>query len=347
MMRPVARRVGFTLIELLVVIAIIAILIGLLLPAVQKVREAAARAKCQNNLKQIGLAAHNYESSNGTFPPANVFPATTTAQVLMLPYIEQSAAYGLVSFNPQTYVNLNGDNSASGIAVKSQDVPIYLCPSDPSSLKNTTSGGSWYSGRSSYFVNTGAHGDATGSNQALAGPFQYKWASPIPSPVPNPPPYINGVGVKITGVSDGTSNTALASEIKRTVTDATTDDATNRLSMQRTTGTWDPLAPTDPSCNGQAGGTMYRYVGLQYWRGGVSWTSMYNHTMTPNSPIRGACVDGTLLNYHLAARSYHTGGVNTVLCDGSVRFVRDSIQLQVWQSVGTRAGGEVFDTSNF
>jgi prepilin-type N-terminal cleavage/methylation domain-containing protein len=167
-MRSLSRR-AFTLIELLVVIAIIAVLIGLLLPAVQKVREAAARAKCQNNLKQMGLAAHNYHDANGALPPLSVFPATTTLQVLILPYIEQGNTYGLVTFNPATYKNLNGDTSASAVAAKQQDVPIYLCPSEVSAIYNAAS--NYPYGRSNYFANTGAVADAQNAPANLAGPF--------------------------------------------------------------------------------------------------------------------------------------------------------------------------------
>src|SRR5262245_19762062 len=127
MRRPVELRRAFTLIELLVVIAVIAVLIGLLLPAVQKVREAAARAKCQNNLKQIGLALHNYENSYNRFPPNGVYPIGATASdsysalARLLPFIEQTSLYQLIDLNEAANVQNN---------VTSQRIPTYLCPSE-------------------------------------------------------------------------------------------------------------------------------------------------------------------------------------------------------------------------
>jgi len=155
-----SRRPGFTLIELLVVIAIIAILIGLLLPAVQKVREAAARAKCTNNLKQFGLAAHNYESTNGTLPPSQhsvvlpkdgtgvptTYSSGASTQALLLPYFEQASKYNQFDMN----YNVNSDaalhkgipaKANANAAARGGDVPVFLCPSDPSSAFTFTNAG--------------------------------------------------------------------------------------------------------------------------------------------------------------------------------------------------------------
>jgi prepilin-type N-terminal cleavage/methylation domain-containing protein len=342
--RTLHRCRGFTLIELLVVIAIIAVLIGLLLPAVQKVREAAARAKCTNNLKQMGIAAHNYESARGKLPPgAGQNPGTggsrASVQALILQFVEQTNLYNQFDFTQDV------NSAAVNAGGRTQDVPIYLCPSDPSTAAQTDPGGSGKPcGRSNYFGNMGTN--AYPRNAALpayGGLFYY-----VPdNTVTQDPP-----AVRIVEITDGTSNTAMFSEVRR----GNGSGSGTRVDL------WDARyfnfsPPTDdvtPSASCNSAGSSLRYTGLEYYRFLIT-TSLDTHTITPNSTTGGDCIDlgtrsgdnGAFYAAHVAARSFHTSGVNVCRADGSVVFVRNSIPLPVWQAFGTRAAGDIIDPSQF
>jgi prepilin-type N-terminal cleavage/methylation domain-containing protein/prepilin-type processing-associated H-X9-DG protein len=327
-------RRGFTLIELLVVIAIIAILIGLLLPAVQKVREAAARIQCTNNLKQIALANMNYESANGTFLPGVGKNGCCwgTWMIPILPYMEQTALFNIYT----NFGGLDPGNRYSGgtnLTVASTRLKTFTCPSDQPQLWASTETMHNYvlnAGNTTlYQVNLpfGCTPGTAGCTQYLGAPFGFYQNSdlsddstyPYTTPPSDPTQGKMGVPRKVTDITDGTSNTLCASEIIQDIN----------------------------------GGIR----GLTWWGGSAGFTGYY----PPNSPSAtdvmtgGACPSPASTNPTapcttnstsqlarlMSARSRHTNGVVASMCDGSVRFVTSSVSATTWAAASSAQGGDV------
>jgi prepilin-type N-terminal cleavage/methylation domain-containing protein/prepilin-type processing-associated H-X9-DG protein len=367
------RRRGFTLIELLVVIAIIATLMGLLLPAVQKVRESAARAQCENNLHQIVVACAAYEADNGYLPPGSGTLAVgasvgdaASLRAIILPYIEQANLYNQFNFNQD--INTGTANKAA----RQQEVKLYLCPSDPSTQTFLDPGGSGKPvGRYNYVGNVGTTADQQSTDGSRVGVFNFTFAPTVANT-----PTVVISRVRSTSISDGASTTAMWSETTRSMASGSNGGPTNHYdptmvyflpSNAKTKGGPDPgwsvtspmvgplTAENTPQaliqgmtyhCNAYdwQNTTDLHYRGLQYYRS-MPELNQYTHTVPPNyygydcgNNDPGTAVQFTMA--HMAARSYHTNGVNVAFCDGSIHFILNTIDFTLWQNLGTRSGGE-------
>jgi prepilin-type N-terminal cleavage/methylation domain-containing protein/prepilin-type processing-associated H-X9-DG protein len=328
------HRSAFTLIELLVVIAIIAVLIALLLPAVQAAREAARRAQCVNNLKQLGLALHNYHDVNGAFPmdryngPAfgeNVYGLDCySVHCRVLPYMEQSPLFSTFNFN----INQTDPGNSTGVATA---LLSYVCPSDMGG--NPPVG--W--ARTSYHCNEGPQ------LCWLWGPSDIYNANTT-MPAPNGAFFTN-YAYPMASFTDGLSNTVMMSE--RLIGDFSSAVVSIRS---------DQFAPgTAPANFAQAlsqclaiNPQNLEFQGLN--NSGAPWAwvnnceTTYQHLTTPNFI---SCMFPANWRIMHGASSQHPGGVNVLLGDGSVRFVKDSISMMTWQALGSRNGGEVLSSDSY
>jgi prepilin-type processing-associated H-X9-DG protein len=340
------------LIELLVVIAIIALLIGLLLPAIQKVRESAARMKCQNNLKQLALAMHNYQEANNVLPDGGTYHWSGNWMVTILPYIEQLALYRKFSGYGESLSS--GTPVTTNTAVTRQQIALCTCPSDTPAFPagHTVYGLSYHN----YAVNFGD--TATGDNEwsdlmdvevSFASPY-----SPHGTFTYHGSPFRFNNPQRITDITDGTSTTLMLAEVVQgqgtTVVAGTTVLDARGLIWWGPAGGFNtsllpndpagdlvnhadclPTPPNPPAFTFQLGTTTY---GCGVNSSGVS---LQDNTMSLNG--QGAGAQGAVRAF--AARSRHTGGVNVSLCDGSVRFVSNHIAPSTWAGLGTSQGNEV------
>jgi prepilin-type processing-associated H-X9-DG protein len=324
------------LIELLVVIAILGIMMALLLPAVQKVREAANRAKCTSNLKQLGLAMHHYHDVLGSFPPGveqkvgpdyqdlppNLF--RWSAHTKLLPYLEQGNIYNSLDLRNPLFVDSGLDVAPQNVLGISQTLSIFLCPSDwgtpfvPISIAPGDQRDSGLKFGPTNYVACVGSGANSGSRTNADGIC-----------------FIDSK-IRIGDITDGCSNTALMSEGLLGMGGDDLLKAPTPSQIPRVYGYYWNAKPLDPNVCANVG--LWDTNGQSKWADGEVYCTLYDHGYAPNSPLWDCISVGYSWK---AARSNHPGGVNLLLVDGSVRFVANGVDLATWQALGSRAGREV------